>query len=510
MNHDEFIERRIVLGLIASTEFIREIDQIWTPELLEDGTATMLALWCFDHFHKFREAPKDNIQDIYVQKLKKGLTNEQAEHIEFILEGLSGDFENHGLNIEYLLQSTKDYFDERSLTIHSEEIQEALRTGDLIEAKQIAYSYKPKVMDQHSSIDPLSSPSVVKKAFEEHHEPLIKFPKALGQFLNSAFTQDSFVALMGREKIGKTYFLMELAFRSVMCGNPTVFFQAGDMTENQQIRRFGIYLSKKSDKQKYCNGLWIPTLDCWKQQTDECEREERECHYSLWKGEKIKERKDLTIQRLVAAAKNEPDYVPCRNCQDIKGSPWLKWEPGYEPLNWTQAYRSMKMFRKKHQARFKLSTHANGTLSLAKIKSLLEIWERSEDFAPTVLIIDYMDLLDSDPDCKQLDGRNQINKIWQRARGLSEERHCLVIGATLADAKSYDAYLLKLSNFSEDKRKYAHATDFIGMNQTDEQKKIGLLRLNRILSREDEFSEKDQIWIMQRLQKGRPFLGSFR
>ena len=508
MEHDEFIERKIITGLITSTEFIREIDQIWEPQLLSDNTATMLALWCLDHFHKYRTAPKDNIQDIYVEKLRHGLTKDQAEDIEFILEGLSQEHDEKKFNFEYLLKSTKLYFLERSLIIHKEDIEEALRIGDITEAEKIAYSYKPKIIDEHSTIDPFENPGRIKRAFEEQKEPLIKFPKALGKFWNDSFTKDGFVALMGHEKIGKTFMLMEIAFRSVMSGNPTVFFQAGDMSENQQLRRFGIYLAKKSDKQKYCNGLWIPVLDCFKNQNDTCTKEERECDYGPFPD--LKDRRDLTLQMLVAAKKNESDYSPCRNCSEIKGSPWVEWEPGYNPLVWTQAYKKMKQFKKKHNSNFKLSTHANETLSVSKIRSLLEIWERSEGFVPTVIVIDYADILDSDPDLKRLDWRNQTNKIWQRLRGLSEEKHCLIVTATQADAKSYDTDLIKRSNFTEDKRKYSHVTGIYGLNQSDEQKKIGIIRINELFVRDDDFNTTNQIWLLQRLQKGRPFIGSFK
>ena len=41
----------------------------------------------------------------------------------------------------------------------------------------------------------------------------------------------------------------------------------------------------------------------------------------------------------------------------------------------------------------------------------------------------------------------------------------LVVTATQADANSYDRTSLKMSNFSEDKRKLAHVTAMYGLNQ---------------------------------------------
>jgi hypothetical protein len=63
----------------------------------------------------------------------------------------------------------------------------------------------------------------------------------------------------------------------------------------------------------------------------------------------------------------------------------------------------------------------------------------------------------------------------------------LVVTATQADAQSYVASTLGKSNFSEDKRKLAHATAIAGINQTDDEKQFQIQRLNWIVLREQEF-----------------------
>jgi hypothetical protein len=86
--------------------------------------------------------------------------------------------------------------------------------------------------------------------------------------------------------------------------------------------------------------------------------------------------------------------------------------------------------------------------------------------------------------------------------------HCLVITATQAAASSYDHATQRLSDFSEDKRKYAHCTAMYGLNQTDQEKKIGLMRLNELVVREGDYDRSTTISVLQRLQMGRVFLGS--
>ena len=505
---DEFIERRILTGLIVSTDYIREINSIWQSSFLESATARLLSNWCLEYYRQYNEAPGKNIETIFVNKIKEGLSDQQVEDIESILDGLSAEYEHQdNFNVTYLLDQTKKYLNQQNLKLFTDQIQDSLRAGEIVEAEQLANSYMPLTVDQISAIDPFESASRIKQAFEYQTEPLIYFPKALGAFWNTQLVRDAFVALIGPEKRGKTFWLMELAIRGIMSAKNVVFFQAGDMSENQQLRRLCIYLAKRSDKEFYCNARFVPCTDCWYNQTDTCNREERECDFGLFPDGT--DQNTITKEMLENAYENEPDYKPCHNCPHMKGAVWLKWKESVKPLDWKQAYKIAKKWRRKHNSHFKLSTYPNDTLSVQEIKNLLDIWEKQEGFVPDIIIIDYADIMAPDSDCSRLDRREQHNKLWQRLRKLSQEKHCLVVTATQAAATSYGKTNLTLNDFSEDKRKIAHVTAMYGLNQTPEEKKLGIMRLSKLAIREEEFDTVQQVKVLQCLQKGRPFIGSY-
>ena len=100
--------------------------------------------------------------------------------------------------------------------------------------------------------------------------------------------------------------------------------------------------------------------------------------------------------------------------------------------------------------------------------------------------------------------RDAINNTWKAMRALSQRRHCCVVTATQADADSYDSWLLSMSNFSEDKRKYAHVTAMAGINQTQPEKERGIYRLNWLVGREFEFTESQVVWTAACLTVGNP------
>jgi hypothetical protein len=144
--------------------------------------------------------------------------------------------------------------------------------------------------------------------------------------------------------------------------------------------------------------------------------------------------------------------------------------------------------------------------------TLLDTWEERENFVPKIILVDYADLLV--PSLKA-DFRHQQNQIWKELRKLSQTKRQeifpLVIAPTQADADSYDSYRLKLSNFSEDKRKYSHVTAMYSLNQDPKgrEKALRMLRIGELILREDEFSIENEVTILQDLWQGRPLIGSF-
>ena len=129
----------------------------------------------------------------------------------------------------------------------------------------------------------------------------------------------------------------------------------------------------------------------------------------------------------------------------------------------------------------KLSCWPNDTINVSGIRDELSLLER-EGWVADVIVIDYADILA--PPAGVTEFRHQQNKTWQQLRSLSQEKHALVITATQSDAKSYEVRTVTRKNFSEDKRKMAHATGIIGLNQQPAEKDQGVMRLNWVVRRD--------------------------
>jgi len=512
------IERKIIIGAIVSTEYLRLIRDIWNIKYFESSVAKHLGRWIWEYFEKYDKAPGKLIEGIFYDRLKSdtNLPKDIAEEIEEdILPSLSEEYTEESFNLDYLITQTKEYFNERHLEIHVATITAALSKNKLLEAEHYACEYTPLASTSITDID-LSHESVldrIDKAFNIDTECLIKYPGALGNFWNDQLVRGGFVALMAPEKRGKTWHLLDFAMRACKQKRKVAFFQAGDMTEGQQLKRLCIYEARKSNMLKYTGIMYQPVQDCIYNQTNDCDKEERECNFGIFDGYSWEDIKKIKQKTLIEAYEENKDYLPCKNCDTYKekpiGTPWLKKVNVKNPLGSEEAKRIIKDYFIKYKVQFKISSHPNDTLTIKNINAILDIWEKQDDFIADVIVVDYADLLVDD---YEKDERQKQNKIWKGLRNLSQTRgDPLVITATQADAKSYEKDSIGMTNFSEDKRKFGHVTGMWGLNQdrNDREKKIGIMRINELVIREGEFFHSKEVTVLQNLKRGIPFLGSY-
>jgi len=520
MPEQQNIERLIIIGMISSTDFLKEIHEIYSVNLIESVSAKRIATWCIEYFDQYNRAPDQDIEGIYFEKIKN-LPKDLVEDISGILSDLSEEATDTPADLTYLIDQTRQRFTERHLFLHQEKIQNLLLKGRVKEAAILAVSFKPLTTTKDNSICFADEETleVVEKAFTEASEPLLHFPKQLGKFLDHFFIPASLIGIMGASKRGKTFLLLFIAELALLMGKTVAFFQAGDMSENQQVRRFCIFAAKRSDKAKYCEEHFQPMRDCVHNQRDTCNKKERECSFGVFESfTEPQIRDEITIDQLKEAYNENPTYLPCWNCseyQDNKwGAVWIKKIPKAKPIEVKEAKKIFKEHYIDRKKQLRLSSHPNGTLTKKGIDTKLDYWEKKYNFIPEIILIDYAELLEVE---EKMEERSKQNTIWKQLRNLSQtprgEQKILpcVIAPTQTDANSYEVNLLRRKNFSEDKRKYDHCTVMIGLNGDPKgrEKAIGIMRFNIILARDEDFDENQVCYVLQNLRRGQPILSSY-
>ena len=497
---DGAAEKQMTLGAIISSRFLREFRTIHRPEYVEAPYAKQVISWCLQYFDKYEKAPGEDIQDIFNRFARKDPDDVKVELIAEFLESISDEFEQASkFNVDYLLDQTEHRFKVKALENLTQDIRAELLEDNVLEAEALLSQFKRPGRPSESGINPFTNEEAIYDAFEEERDPLIKLPGALGQMLNDELVRDAFVSYMGHEKVGKTFMLQELAIWALKSRSNVAFFAVGDMTKRQMIRRKLIRITGKSDLRKYCGELLIPVLDCERNQSDKCTHRHRQSSCGLEDAESFED----------APAK----YKPCTHCEKhhphkFKGAVWYKERPPVDPLTWREGLDKGERFMSRVKGvDYKLIAYPNSTVNVDDLEAQLDIWEHFEDFVADVIIVDYADILAPQPGNREF--RHQQNETWKALRRLSQKRHALVITATQTDAASYEVETLRQHHFSEDKRKYSHVTGMLGINQMESEKEVGIMRLNWVMLREGDFIVNRTVKLLQSLQTGRPFLGSY-
>lgn len=520
------IERNIATGMIISDEFLRKIREIIDIDYVQSKEAQIIMGWCLEHFDKYEKAPTNDIKEIFIDKLRTtNIQKASAQIIEEILEDLSDDYVDgmyDKFNADYLMERAILYCKATKLKTYAESIEDEVAAGNILEAENNILQYQAVEELQSQAVTPLGSIEQVKECFAISTTPLIELPgkvNGLGDMINPTLIKEGFVIYLAQNKGGKSFHLMRDGILSAKQGYNVAFFQAGDMSQAQMEKRMAIGFARKSDQAKYCGNILVPVIDCWKNQTGKCDKSIREGGLDMeapFEGNDAMTRDkwltEFPFDDCVSIWEDYSEHVPCHNCKrnrnyrSFEGSIWWKERPKVDPLTWKEAY---KMLNKKHKhiiKRIKLITYPSETLTMSKVNMELGILEK-QGFIPSVIIMDYMDLLAPDNDTKHLSLRDQENKKWQRARRLSQEKKVLVLSASQSDTKGFTTKVLAKNNFSEDRRKLDHVTAMYGLNMNDEEKKKGIMRVNDIVGRDTEGGHI--AYVMHRLQMGQPILGSF-
>lgn len=505
---DHQVEKQLVTAMIVSDKFLQGVQSIYNPDLMVIPFAKTVASWCMDYWNQYGKAPGLNIQLIFESHSREDIDSEQVDLIGNFLEGLSEAHERaERLNSEYLLDQAEKRFKERSLDMLAEDIIAHRSRQENAECENLVRGYRQVERPTSYGINPLTDKDAIIDALEySDRDILFKMPGALGRFLGP-FERDMLIGIMGMEKAGKSFWLMEFAMRAVRSLCNVAYFIVGDMTQKQVVRRIGSYVTGKNHKR--AGLVQVPVLDCFFNQNDSCRKRSRICDFGVLEEDRGEVRK-LSLDEA-------PNYVPCTHCmrgeldshplnpRDYKGAVWYKMKD-VGKLAWRDALAVGEKFSRRIGGRsIKQVTVPSGGVNIQEMRTYLGKWEE-EGFIPDVIVVDYADNLA--PEDPRKDPRHQINETWMSLRALSQEHHCLVMTATQTAASSYEKKRISPKDFSEDKRKYGHVNMMITLNQTDRERSEGTMRIGKMFVREDE-PDNRVCTVLECRSIARPYLGSF-
>lgn len=443
---DVSIENRILGHLITSTSLLGRVRKILDPTLFESTLSRIVGSWVVDYYDRTGDAPGKTITDIYIERCHE-LQSADAQMVQSYLQNCSDNW--RPTNLEYSVEMAQKYFQERSLRRLCEDLQAKISNGSVTSAQLLISDYiKPEVRVD-SSIDILNDVTAIRKAFQTEEEELFILPGDLGK-LTGPMCRGDFVAFLAPPKRGKTWWLMFVAMQAFMQGQQVLFISL-EMTKEQMTRRFWQYVSGQS--------RYGETVDAsaFEQISDD--------RWELVQGQ-------ITTQQV----NDDPLYI--KSVQET-----LK--------TYCQGGKLI------------LRNYPTGLLTLNDLKAELKNLEVFENFVPTVIVVDYADIMKMGQGKEK---RFQLDDLWLGLRGLNLEKQCCLFTASQSGRETVTGKKdANIDNIAEAVSKLNHVTKMIVLNQNEDDKKRSIYRLKCTTTR-DGAGSYDQVVCTSCLAIGRPWM----
>jgi KaiC/GvpD/RAD55 family RecA-like ATPase len=418
-------EKDLMIGLIKSDKFCRELTPIINIRYLTTDYHKILFSWIKEFYDEFKESPKKDIIKIYRVKAEQITDDVLLDNLLKFIENVCQNYDKQ-FNEDFVLKESINYLKKQSLTNLNLDLDSYLSTGQIDKAEMRLLSYKSLEKASGKSISMFDKVSVM-NAFSDENDVLFKMKGAFGKVIGDIHRED-FVAFLACMKRGKTFTLIDVAVEAMKQGLKVLHVSL-EMSENQVMKRYWINLTGQS------------TID--KENIPFSYFEEDGCGKFRVLSKNI-HRKKLTLEDV---EKKEKVFKRMFRGGEVK----IYAVPAY-------------------------------SLSVDGLEQEIIRLTEYEDYEPDVVIVDYADIMRP---TEKGEYRNQLDSIWKRLRSIAQDRNIAVITASQSgrNALTKDA---EAQDIAEDIRKMAHVTSLVAINQTEFEKQNGVVRFKQLAVREGE------------------------
>jgi hypothetical protein len=410
-------ERKLIILLIMNNKFCDAVIPVLKPETLSSPYAKTVAGWIQEYYAAYKTAPEKSIFDVYTQHVSLMHNEELSDSIKVFLDKVVAEYDpNMYTNLPFYIKEATVYLRAQNLNEHCIKVSALTSSGKLDQAEAEIAKFNQIGVPQCTGISLLRDTDRIITAMAAVQEPLFRFPGALGIVCGDFFRQD-FCAALSTMKGGKSWFLQYLDESAALSG--------------LKVCHIDLEMRVEEPLQRFVRGILAQPLD---------------------EG-------DISVPKFVCFDEVQTDTSMYRIEHQIIHKMGVS--RNKEKLQQELSYRL-------HDGGdIMLFSMPSGATTVKDIESLLDNLERYQNYVPDVLTIDYCDVMGS----YEKDYRQKLNDIWINLRRVAQQRNIFVSTVTQSTRAGVSGKELNSEDISEDIRKLAHVTNFLGLYSTDDQKK---------------------------------------
>jgi len=486
-------EKKIIIGLVVSTEYCEKISKYLNPAYFKNSYLKTISDWCLEFFELYNTAPYKHLKDIYKTKKKK-LKPADAELVKDLLQNLSDQYVEGEVNVDYLTSETLTYIKKRKLEIVTNNVKVLQEAGKVEEAEQELLQYE--TMQNEISSEFYTITPGDEELNEEIYNPkgkkakrFFKLPGDLGRYLGE-YKRSELISYFAPAKVGKTNVLLDNLKHAILQKRKTVFFSL-EMNKEEVIRRVNKLFVPMTDEEGMKT---YPAFDCVHNQTGECK--DRLSPVILFDS-------DIGLLR-------DPDHICCIKC--MKENPEKYKMTVYNQMVFREQEdiftirRKLKSKSKLMKKYSRIVVYPKYTLTYEDLVKELANLIRKENFIADIIIIDYADILKFTSN--HLDFKLEDER-WQLLAQLAGTTNALVITATQANLAGHSADVLDSTHQGGFYGKNRHVNLMCGLNQKKEEKERGIIKFGITEARSKFYVQGRTCTVLQELFAGQVYLDSY-
>lgn len=386
---------------------------------------------CYEYIDSFKVPPKDHIADLLEDKIIKD-DGEAAIFRTLLLNMRNAS--SDGINADYVLKRLDIFIRRQSWRTVSVDLTKALQRDteeSLEEADRLITNAKRAQLQLFDPGTRLSDKAKALKFLDFSHD---SFPTGIAELDKRNFgpTRKELWMGIGDAKSGKTQLLIHLAKIAII--------------NRLRVAHITLEMSEAKVSQRYFQTLFSVAK---RREVGEVTRIKKDADGNILEFGSVKLTPRHSLQ--------DPD-IRQRLEKYID-----KW--GIRQLD--------RLFVKEF---------TTGKLTVSELNAYLDSLEATKRFTPDMIIVDYPDLMKTDPSNYRL----SIDQIYKDLRGMAVDRNLAMVVVSQSNRGGAKKKVLGSENIAEAYSKVQHADLAITLSATSSEKKLGLARLYVTNARNDE------------------------